>query len=192
MNPKYPDVPAGAFAAALSCRPRNDPVAVFPPETPELPAEVPNVPRPVIGDAGDAVELTDVGTATFEAYAVPVAVLVAIEYFVWFVPKIVNEFVSALEAAGLNCQNFRFDTVNATEFVQKPFSHIGNEADPALTGFAVYVTVPVLSAVSKSHDIEPADAVAVVPDPLGVVEAALLPVNCAQLNVDGICESQLL
>jgi len=148
----------------------------LPPETPELPALEPKVPRPVIGDAGEPVLEVLVGTATLEAYAVPVAVPVAIEYFVWLVPKIVNVAVSALDAAGLNCQNFRFETVNATVLVHQPFSHIGYEAEPAETGFAVYVVVPVLSAVSKSHDIEPAELVAVKPVPAGVVELPDEPV----------------
>lgn len=111
MKPKYPLVPAGAAAPALNCSPKNEPVAVPPPETPELPAEEPKVPRPESGDAGEPVLDVLVGTATLEAYAVPVAVPVAIEYLVWLVPKIVNDAVSALDAAGLNCQNFRFDTV---------------------------------------------------------------------------------
>lgn len=111
VYPKYPVVPAGAAAAALSCKQRNEPVAVFPPLTPELPADEPNVPRPVIGDAGEPVDEVDVGTATFEAYAVPVAVLVAIEYFVWLVPNTVNDAVLADEAAGSNCQTFKFETV---------------------------------------------------------------------------------
>jgi hypothetical protein len=78
---------------------------------PELPAELPKVPKPVNGDAGDAVELALVGTATFEAYAVPVPVAAAIEYAVCCVPKTVNDAVFADDAAGLNCQNFAFETV---------------------------------------------------------------------------------
>lgn len=176
MNPKYPVVPAGAAAAALSCSPKNDPVAVFPPLTPELPADEPNVPKPVIGETGEPVDEVDVGTATLEAYAVAVAVADATEYFVWLVPKIVNDAVLADEAAGSNCQNFKLETVYATVFVQYPFRNTGNDAEPALTGLAVYVVVPVLSAVSKSQDIEPADDVAVRPEPAGVVELPELPV----------------
>lgn len=186
VKPKYPVVPAPAAAPALSCRPKNEPVAVFPPDTPELPAEVPNVPRPVIGDAGEPVELVLVGTATLDAYAVPVAVLVAIEYFVWFVPKMVKTVVSADDAAGFHCQNFKFETVNATELVHQPFNHIGKEAEPALTGLAVYVVVPVLSAVSKSQDIAAALDVAVIPVPAGVVLAPELPVAWNHENVAAI------
>lgn len=91
-------------------------------------------------------------------------------------PNTVKTVVSADDAAGLNCQNFKLDTVYATVFVQYPFSQTGYDAEPALTGFAVYVVVPVLSAVSKSHDIDPAEAVAVNPVPAGVVEAPELPV----------------
>jgi hypothetical protein len=98
----------------------------------------------------------------------------------------VNDAVLAEEAAGLNCQNFKLDTVNATVFVKYAFSHIGYDAEPALTGLAVYVVVPVLSAVSKSQDIEPADEVAVVPVPAGVVALPVEPVNCMKLNVAGI------
>ena len=105
MKPKYPVVPAGAAAAALSCRPKKFWI------TPELPAVVPNVPNPVIGEAGEPVELALVGTATFEAYAVPVAVPVAIEYAVCEVPYTVNDAVLADDAAGLNCQNLKLDTV---------------------------------------------------------------------------------
>lgn len=54
---------------------------------------------------------------------------------------------------------------------------MGYEAEPAETGFAVYVVVPVLSAVSKSHDIDPALEVAVKPVPAGVVELPEEPVG---------------
>ena len=91
-------------------------------------------------------------------------------------PKIVNDAVFAEDAAGLNCQNFKLDTVKATVFVQYPFSHTGYDAEPALTGFAVYVVVPVLSAVSKSQLIELALAVAVNPVPAGVVATPEEPV----------------
>lgn len=186
MKPKYPVVPAGAAAAALICNDRKEPVAVPPPARPELPALEPNVPKPVSGDAGEPVDEVEVGTATFEAYAVPVAVPVAIEYAVCVVPKTVNDAVLAEDAAGLNCQNLKFDTVYATVFVNQNFNHTGYDADPALTGLAVYVTVPVLSAVSKSQLIELEDEVAVNPDPAGVVELPLDPVNCAKLNVAAI------
>jgi len=149
---------------------------VFPPLTPELPAEEPKVPRPVIGETGEPVDDVDVGTATLEAHAVAVDVAEAIEYLVELVPKIVKEAVLADEAAGSNCQNFRLETVYATVFVQYPLSQTGYDAEPALTGLAVYVVVPVLSAVSKSQDIEPADDVAVRPVPAGVVELPELPV----------------
>jgi hypothetical protein len=105
-------VPAGAAAPALNCS-----AAKFC-RTPELPALVPNEPKPVNGLAGDPVELVDVGTDTFDAYAVPVAVPVAIEYAVWLVPKTVNDAVFAEEAAGLNCHILTFDTVKATVFVK--------------------------------------------------------------------------
>ena len=192
MKPKYPVVPAGAAAAALSCNPKNEPVAEPPPANPELAPVVPNVPKPVSGAPGEPVELALVGTATFEAYAVPVVVAVATEYAVWLVPNTVNDAVLAEDAAGLNCQNLKFETVNATEFVNQGFSHNGYEAEPALTGLAVYVIVPVLSAVSKSHDIEPADDVAVVPNPAGVVALPTEPVICAKLNVAGILYITLL
>lgn len=156
---------------------------MFPPARPELPADDPNVPNPVSGEAGDPVDDALVGTCTFEAYDVPVAVPVAIEYAVCCVPNTVNDAVLADEAAGLNCQNFKFETVYATVFVKKNFNHTGYEAEPALTGFAVYVVVPVLSAVSKSHDIEFELDVAVSPEPAGVVELPDDPVNCTKLNV---------
>jgi hypothetical protein len=70
--------------------------------------------------------------------------------------------------------------------VNQNFNHIGNEADPALTGFAVYVVVPVLSAVSKSQDIEFEDDVAVNPDPAGVVTLPVDPVSWSQENVAAI------
>jgi hypothetical protein len=85
----------------------------------------------------------------------------------------------------LNCQNLTFEIVNPVVFVKYPFNHIGNEAEPALTGLAVYVTVPVLSAVSKSHDIEFELEVAVKPLPAGVVELPDEPVYCAHENVAG-------
>lgn len=164
----------------------------FPPAIPEFPAVVPNVPSPVIGEAGEPVDEALVGTATFEAYAVPVAVLVATEYAVWFVPKTVNDAVLAEDAAGLNCQNFKFETVKPTPLVNQNFSHTGQDADPALTGLAVYVTVPVLSAVSKSQDIEFELEVAVNPDPAGVDAAPDEPVNCSHENVAGIHKSPLI
>lgn len=111
VKPKYPVVPAGAAAPALSCKPMKDPVAVLPPFTPELPADEPKVPKPVIGAPGEPVELVLVGTATFEAYADAVAVAEATEYLVELVPKIVNDAVLADETAGSNCQNFKFETV---------------------------------------------------------------------------------
>lgn len=148
-----------------------------PPARPELPAVVPNVPKPVNGEPGEAVDEALVGTATLEAYAVPVAVAEAIEYAVCEVPNIVNDAVLAEDAAGLNCQNFKFDTVNATLFVKYAFNHTGYEAEPALTGLAVYVTVPVLSATSKSQDIEFDEDVAVSPEPAGVVALPDDPVN---------------
>jgi hypothetical protein len=45
----------------------------------------------------------------------------------------------------------------------------------------------VLSATSKSHDIEFCDDVAVIPDPAGVVELPDDPVYCTHENVAGIC-----
>jgi hypothetical protein len=102
----------------------NEPVAVFPPLTPEAAALEPKEPRrepelPVPrAPAGIVVELTPEGRATLEAHALLVAVLVPCEYFVWAVPRMVKLFVLAEDAAGSNDQNRRLDTVYATEFVQ--------------------------------------------------------------------------
>jgi hypothetical protein len=61
--------------------------------------------------------------------------------------------------------------------VKKNFNHTGYDAEPALTGFAVYDVVPTWSAVSKSHDIEFELDVGVALDPAGVVELPDEPVN---------------
>jgi hypothetical protein len=101
-----------------------------------------------------------------------------------------NDAVLPEEAAGVNCQNLTFETVNATVLLKYPFSQTGYEADPALTGLAVYDCVPALSAVSKSQDIALFEDVACSDTFVaGVVDAALDPVNCAQLNVAAICHS---
>jgi hypothetical protein len=115
-----------------------------------------------------------------------VAVPVAILYCGFVVPYTVNDAVLADDAAGLNCHILKFDTVNATLFVKYGFNHTGKDAEPALTAFEIYDVVPVLSAVSKSQDIEFDDDVGVSPDPAGVVELPEEPVYCATLNVAGI------
>lgn len=129
MNPKYPDVPAGAAAPADSCSANQPPGVLVPdapvPFTPDPAPDVAYDPRPVIGETGEPVLEVDVGTATFEAYAVPVAVDVAIEYEPLVLPKIVNDAVLAEDAAGSNCQNFKLDTVYATPLVHSPLIQTG-------------------------------------------------------------------
>jgi hypothetical protein len=141
VKPKYPLVPAGAAAPADSCSDNHPPGVLVPdapvPFTPEPAPDVAYDPRPVIGAPGDPVLDVEVGTATFEAYAVPVAVEVAIEYEPLVLPKMVNDAVLAEDAAGSNCQNFKLETVYATPFVKSPLIQTGYEAEPALTGFAV-------------------------------------------------------
>jgi hypothetical protein len=86
--------------------------APFDPNDPNTAVAVPN------GEPGDAVDAVPRGTATLDAYCVPVPVADAIEYAVCEVPKTVKDAVFAEDAAGVNCQNLILDTVYATELVQ--------------------------------------------------------------------------